>query len=259
MYRQIPDGAESPSLPSMLIGNRNLLQKKTSDILCKNQIQPKFVEISLKALPLAEDTGTVCLHRCTTGTRRKAKRLSDRRMRNVLFGSGNESRRFSADLNRWSSRSADQEPPVKCRCSTCPVHGSKSGQRMKPDDSYFSQKIQTNVFSVASSLKSSVVLKTENPSTSSLVTNTSNSTDLPVETVQLLFFQVFIPFLVAGFGNVAVGLLLAHVQHWQVFKSLHGLMMLTSAFLGFKGKSSFFWIKKGFLSSICGLRVFLLF
>ncbi|XP_015782099.1 solute carrier family 41 member 1 [Tetranychus urticae] len=55
------------------------------------------------------------------------------------------------------------------------------------------------------------------------------------ETTKVIFFQVFIPFLIAGFGNVAAGLILDYVQTWEVFRSVGGLFVLVASFLGFKG------------------------
>lgn len=55
------------------------------------------------------------------------------------------------------------------------------------------------------------------------------------ETYKVLIYQVFIPFLIAGFGNVAAGVLLEVVQHWPVYKSLPELFLLVASFLGFKG------------------------
>ena len=55
------------------------------------------------------------------------------------------------------------------------------------------------------------------------------------ETTKVIFFQVFIPFLVAGFGNVGAGLILDYVQHWPVFRATPELFILVASFLGFKG------------------------
>lgn len=55
------------------------------------------------------------------------------------------------------------------------------------------------------------------------------------ETAKVIFFQVFIPFLVAGFGNVGAGLILDHVQFWPVFQASKELFILVASFLGFKG------------------------
>lgn len=55
------------------------------------------------------------------------------------------------------------------------------------------------------------------------------------ETTKVIFFQVFIPFLIAGFGNVGAGLILDYVQNWEVFRNVNGLYVLVASFLGFKG------------------------
>jgi len=47
--------------------------------------------------------------------------------------------------------------------------------------------------------------------------------------------QVFFPFLVAGLGTVAAGLLLDVVQHWIVFKEVSEVFILVPALLGLKG------------------------
>lgn len=47
--------------------------------------------------------------------------------------------------------------------------------------------------------------------------------------------QVFPPFLVAGFGMVAAGLLLGAVSEWQVFQEVPEIMVLVPALLGLKG------------------------
>ncbi|XP_054163902.1 solute carrier family 41 member 1-like [Oppia nitens] len=56
-----------------------------------------------------------------------------------------------------------------------------------------------------------------------------------IETYKVIFLQVFLPFLIAGFGNVGAGLILDSVQHWDVFKSVSELFILIASFLGFKG------------------------
>ena len=47
--------------------------------------------------------------------------------------------------------------------------------------------------------------------------------------------QIFLPFLVAGFGMVAAGLVLDVVQHWTVFETVTELFILVPALLGLKG------------------------
>lgn len=47
--------------------------------------------------------------------------------------------------------------------------------------------------------------------------------------------QIFPPFIVAGLGMVAAGLVLDHVQHWKVFNEIPELFILVPALLGLKG------------------------
>lgn len=55
------------------------------------------------------------------------------------------------------------------------------------------------------------------------------------ETTSVIFYQVFIPFLIAGFDNVGAGIILDMVQHWKVFKHAPELFILVASFLGLKG------------------------
>uniref|UniRef100_A0A1W7R9K8 Solute carrier family 41 member 1 n=1 Tax=Hadrurus spadix TaxID=141984 RepID=A0A1W7R9K8_9SCOR len=55
------------------------------------------------------------------------------------------------------------------------------------------------------------------------------------ETLWSIFFQVFIPFLIAGFGTVGAGLVLDKVQHWEVFQKVSEVFILVPALLGLKG------------------------
>ncbi|XP_054721083.1 solute carrier family 41 member 1-like [Uloborus diversus] len=56
-----------------------------------------------------------------------------------------------------------------------------------------------------------------------------------VESLQALIFQVFIPFLIAGCGTVAAGIVLDIVQTWPVFLNVTQLFILVPALLGLKG------------------------
>nr|XP_037280892.1 solute carrier family 41 member 1-like isoform X2 [Rhipicephalus microplus] len=47
--------------------------------------------------------------------------------------------------------------------------------------------------------------------------------------------QVFVPFLIAGFGTVGAGLVLDVIQHWKVFQKMSELFILVPALLGLKG------------------------
>ncbi|XP_015510275.1 solute carrier family 41 member 1 [Neodiprion lecontei] len=55
------------------------------------------------------------------------------------------------------------------------------------------------------------------------------------ENVWSISVQMFIPFLLAGFGMVAASLLLDVVQHWAVFKVVSEVYILVPALLGLKG------------------------
>ena len=65
--------------------------------------------------------------------------------------------------------------------------------------------------------------------------NDSNDDEKEKETLKVLFFQVFIPFLIAGFSNVVIGIILDKVQSWPVFVSIPELFLLIASFMGFKG------------------------
>ncbi|XP_034933862.1 solute carrier family 41 member 1-like [Chelonus insularis] len=55
------------------------------------------------------------------------------------------------------------------------------------------------------------------------------------ENVWTIAVQMFIPFLLAGFGMVAASLLLDVVQHWPVFQYVSEVYILVPALLGLKG------------------------
>ncbi|XP_060537209.1 solute carrier family 41 member 1-like isoform X2 [Cylas formicarius] len=55
------------------------------------------------------------------------------------------------------------------------------------------------------------------------------------ETYFSIAIQVFIPFLVAGFGMVFAGLVLDKIQHWPVFEEISELVILIPPLLGLKG------------------------
>lgn len=57
----------------------------------------------------------------------------------------------------------------------------------------------------------------------------------PEEAAWMIALQVFIPFLIAGFGMVGAGLVLDIVQHWQVFRAVSEVFILVPALLGLKG------------------------
>lgn len=55
------------------------------------------------------------------------------------------------------------------------------------------------------------------------------------ETSFSIGLQVLFPFLLAGFGTVAAGMVLDIVQHWQVFQEVTEVFILVPALLGLKG------------------------
>jgi len=54
------------------------------------------------------------------------------------------------------------------------------------------------------------------------------------ETTRVLFLQVFIPFLLSGFGNVGAGLFLNYAQTWLVFRENTIFYMLLATVMAFK-------------------------
>lgn len=54
------------------------------------------------------------------------------------------------------------------------------------------------------------------------------------ETKRVLILQVFIPFLLSGFGNVGAGLFLNHAQKWTVFREETIFYMLLATIMAFK-------------------------
>ena len=66
--------------------------------------------------------------------------------------------------------------------------------------------------------------------------------DLSVETVNVknetlmsMTVEIFLPFIVAGYGMVGAGVVLDIVQHWPVFVQVNELFILVPALLGLKG------------------------
>ncbi|KAH7937617.1 hypothetical protein HPB49_013656 [Dermacentor silvarum] len=55
------------------------------------------------------------------------------------------------------------------------------------------------------------------------------------ESIWSVAVQVFVPFLIAGFGTVGAGLVLDVIQHWKVFQKVSELFILVPALLGLKG------------------------
>lgn len=65
--------------------------------------------------------------------------------------------------------------------------------------------------------------------------NLGEMEELRNETSCSIACQVFIPFMIAGMGTVAAGLLLDIVQHWNVFQEVPEMFVLVPALLGLKG------------------------
>ncbi|XP_038222456.1 solute carrier family 41 member 1-like [Zerene cesonia] len=70
-----------------------------------------------------------------------------------------------------------------------------------------------------------------------LITNEDKPPDIKYdkENSWIAAVQMFISFLLAGFGMVAASLLLDLVQHWDVFQKISGVYILVPALLGLKG------------------------
>ncbi|XP_075551204.1 solute carrier family 41 member 1-like isoform X1 [Dermacentor variabilis] len=62
----------------------------------------------------------------------------------------------------------------------------------------------------------------------------TTTSDTP-EALWSVAVQVFVPFLIAGFGTVGAGLVLDVIQHWKVFQKVSELFILVPALLGLKG------------------------
>ncbi|KAJ8265117.1 hypothetical protein COCON_G00142160 [Conger conger] len=58
---------------------------------------------------------------------------------------------------------------------------------------------------------------------------------IPKESTFSIGIQILFPFLLAGFGMVAAGMVLDIVQHWTVFKDVTEVFILVPALLGLKG------------------------
>ncbi|XP_022122376.2 solute carrier family 41 member 1 [Pieris rapae] len=70
-----------------------------------------------------------------------------------------------------------------------------------------------------------------------LITNEDKPPDIKYdkENSWIAAVQMFVSFLLAGFGMVAASLLLDVVQHWEVFQKIPGVYILVPALLGLKG------------------------
>ncbi|KAL3059253.1 hypothetical protein OYC64_011220 [Pagothenia borchgrevinki] len=82
------------------------------------------------------------------------------------------------------------------------------------------------------------LLENASQSNESDETSTDQSPEPPAplkETSFTIGLQVVFPFLLAGFGTVAAGMVLDLVQHWTVFKEVNEVFILVPALLGLKG------------------------
>lgn len=138
---------------------------------------------------------------------------------NTLFGHAGH-RRFSEDLKPiWQDAEENEKKETSLTQVTC--HGEKGstpvGEKDGPggggDDGNDDSFMDPTGFKAKSY---AVILASQ-------------------ETTRVIFFQVFIPFLIAGFDNVGAGIILDHVQHWDVFKIIPELFILVASFLGLKG------------------------
>ena len=69
--------------------------------------------------------------------------------------------------------------------------------------------------------------------------NSSNNNNTK-EKLWILTLQIFFPFLTAGLGMVAAGIVLDIVQHWPVFVEINEIFILVPALLGLKVNKRFF-------------------
>lgn len=81
-------------------------------------------------------------------------------------------------------------------------------------------------------MEMSIPIKTDSPETASSQFEVSVNRE---EALLYTSIQVFIAFILAGFGNVGAGLILDHVQHWTVFIHITEMFVLVPSLLGLKG------------------------
>ncbi|XP_071960735.1 solute carrier family 41 member 1-like isoform X2 [Antedon mediterranea] len=111
--------------------------------------------------------------------------------------------------------------------------------------------VPNNSVEIASEEESSFIngnviseVESEEEIETTLVKATDKQTLLPIardqvkvkdETSMSVSLQVFLPFLIAGFGTVGAGMVLDIVQHWDVFEVVGEVFILVPALLGLKG------------------------
>lgn len=84
-------------------------------------------------------------------------------------------------------------------------------------------------------IPSPVICQSSVNATNKSITRNDQYKQIQDENVWSISIQLFIPFLLAGFGMVAASLLLDLVQHWPVYRVVSEVYILVPALLGLKG------------------------
>jgi solute carrier family 41 len=141
--------------------------------------------------------------------------------------------------------------------------GSFTGPAALLPDSYDYSETQLSYYACNDCMTGAITPESKNSSNASLISSNSNAreystlqtimeitipvkNDSPIsspfdvsinreEALLTTSIQVFIAFMIAGFGNVGAGLILDHVQHWTVFMSITEMFVLVPSLLGLKG------------------------
>lgn len=90
-------------------------------------------------------------------------------------------------------------------------------------------------------------------STSGGPTNNEQSNNLLKETKLIIILQVCLPFILAGFGNMAAGLVLNRVAHWKAFLDVPIFFILLPPLVGMKGNIEMTLASR--LSTLSNLRM----
>lgn len=99
-------------------------------------------------------------------------------------------------------------------------------------------RVQMNRSTMNASLLESEEIDLSNSDTCLLLNNYGNEPKISFQNKESILstaVQMFIPFLLAGFGMVAASLLLDLVQHWPVYQDVSEVYILVPALLGLKG------------------------
>uniref|UniRef100_T1IJK9 SLC41A/MgtE integral membrane domain-containing protein n=1 Tax=Strigamia maritima TaxID=126957 RepID=T1IJK9_STRMM len=141
----------------------------------------------------------------------------------------------SSLLNYVSCRDSTEMRPILAPLSSSENH--------KPNG--YSSLLNANVVVLDSTHTSDTTIKLANSSASfSLISHDpdevrsgfgENSNVLPAESLRVMLVQIFIPFLIAGFGMVGAGLVLDKVQNWDYFTNVAGVYTVIPPLLGLKG------------------------